>query len=286
MAPHPTYTGIHTCEMPAPTRDISQAAQDLRDAGICVIPEVIGGETLRKLRDAAYAAAEDDRDYGRLAPLPTDDEHTQRVWGLMSRSPRFGELIEHPLALELVRSLLGWPALLSNYSANILSPGAGSMPLHADQSFSLEPWQSAEDMNIAWCVDDYTAENSATEIVPGSHLNGGKVRPEDRSYPTQPIIAPVGSLIAIDGRIWHKNGVNRSENTRCTLFAVYTLPVLACTENWTLSLNPMTRQYASETMQTLLGFRPTTRMRVNSVSWIDPAARSRTAAPPGPYEAT
>lgn len=269
--------------MPSPAADATQALKDFAETGACVIPNVLQGEKLRKLRDAIYAAAEDDREYDRMAPFITDDEHTQRVWGLMNRSPRFGELVEHPLALEVVRATLGWPALLSNYSANILSPGAGSMPLHADQSFSIEPWKSAEVLNIAWCIDDYTAENGATEIVPGSHIDGRKVRPEDSGYPTTPIIAPAGSMIAIDGRIWHKNGVNRSQATRCTLFAVYTLPVLAGTENWSLSINPMTKQYASETMLTLLGFRPTTRMRINSVSWVDPAARDLVPQSSGPY---
>lgn len=74
MASSSTSGEIHSCEMPLPTRDITEAAHAFKTTGICVIPEVIFGEKLRKLRNAIYSAAEDDREYGRVAFLLTDDQ--------------------------------------------------------------------------------------------------------------------------------------------------------------------------------------------------------------------
>ena len=51
---------------------------------------------------------------------------------LSNRDPLFAALAEHPLAMQWVRATLGWPALLSNISANITGPGALTGVLHAD----------------------------------------------------------------------------------------------------------------------------------------------------------
>ena len=52
----------------------------------------------------------------------------------------FEDLAFHALAVEFVKNVLGWPALLGNISANITGPGGGEMILHADQIFVPEPW--------------------------------------------------------------------------------------------------------------------------------------------------
>lgn len=266
-------------EPPLPTDDVNQALGDFSDAGVCIIPNVISDEKLGKLRAATLAAADDDREYGRETILPGDDKHVRRVWGLVNRSPRFAELVEHPLALTFVRASLGWPVLLSNFIANILEPGNERMFMHADQAFSPPPWRKADLLNICWCIDDFTADNGATMVGPGTHLLGRQVGPDDREYPLVSLIAPAGSMIAIDGRIWHSSGSNRSQEPRAALFATYIVPELSCTENWALSLNPLERQYASETLLQLLGFRPTAknlRMMINGNLKIEGAGATRT----------
>ncbi len=52
----------------------------------------------------------------------------------------FTDLVEHPTALDMMNSVLGWPVLLGNISANITGPGGGEMVLHADQNSVPEPW--------------------------------------------------------------------------------------------------------------------------------------------------
>ena len=83
--------------------------------------------------------------------------------GTSSRDPVFANLVEDPLAPGLVKSTIGWPALLGNISANITGPGGGEMVLHADQIFVPEPWPARpQGVNLAWCGDDFTDENGAT----------------------------------------------------------------------------------------------------------------------------
>ena len=160
-----------TTELPALTRDLDRALEDIREFGVARIEGVLEGTSLARVRDALYRAAASDRERGwntRFIMDNPEDKTNQRVWGLLSRDPVFSDLAEHPTALHFVRAVLGWPAMLSNISANITGLGGGEMVLHADQGFAPQPWGGIQGLNVAWAIDDFTDENGATRLVPGS----------------------------------------------------------------------------------------------------------------------
>ncbi len=167
----------------------------------------------------------------------------------------------------MVRAAIGWPALLSNLSANITSPGSGEMYLHADQSLSPLPWNRPHSVNIIWCLSDFTDAVGATRVVPGSHNFNRPANAEDQSLDTVAAEASAGSIIIMEGRMWHKTGPNRSGNTeRLGVFGYYTLPIFLPQENWWLSLDPSVRQFGSDTLLQLLGFKESSPMgRVNGL---------------------
>jgi ectoine hydroxylase-related dioxygenase (phytanoyl-CoA dioxygenase family) len=179
-----------------------------------------------------------------------------RVWNVLSRSPVFIDLVEHPVALRLLRSVLGWPMLLGNLSANITGPGGGEMVLPADQIFIPTTWpDTPQGANAAWCADDFTAKTGATCFVPGSHLLNRPPTADDRDEPV-PMEAPAGSLVVFNSRIWHRTGNNRTaDQRRAGIFGWYTRPIYRPQENWFLSLDPSVRQFASDDLLVLLGYR-------------------------------
>src|SRR5262245_61989918 len=159
--------------LPQPTRDLDRAERDLRDYGLCLVTDVLTKPQLERARTALYEAAADDLAQGREQPHFGLDygDGNQRVWNVLSRDPVFAELVEHPVALRFVRAVVGWPALLGNLSANIVGPGAAASMLHADQIFVPEPWPAEpQGVNVAWCLDAFTARNGATQAVPRSHF--------------------------------------------------------------------------------------------------------------------
>jgi ectoine hydroxylase-related dioxygenase (phytanoyl-CoA dioxygenase family) len=242
--------------LPAPVRDIAAALRDLRELGVCVIPELLSREQLTRARDAMYRAADDDRARGRAQHgfgLDVDDKNV-RVWNLLNRDPVFCDLAEHPVAMELVRATLGWPALLSNISGNITGPGASRGVLHADQIFVPEPWTaSPQGMNVAWCVDDFTRENGATELVVGSHRWNRMPTEADAGVRMVAAEAPAGSVFAFESRVWHRTGANSTaDRRRAAVFPFYTTPIYRPQENWFLSLSPGVVNSASDTLLTLL----------------------------------
>lgn len=246
--------------VPPPTRDLAQGLANIAEYGLTIVPDVLVGDQLTRARDALYRAAESDRARGREQKFGLDyahDDTNQRVWNVLSRDPVFEDLAFHAIAVDYVKAVLGWPALLGNISANITGPGGGEMVLHADQIFVPEPWASdPQGLNVAWCLDDFTEANGATRFAPGSHKLNRAPRPQDSAAETVPMEAPAGSAVVFESRVWHKTGHNRTAaEQRAGVFAWYTKPIYRTQENWFLSLRPEVRQYASDEALVLLGYK-------------------------------
>jgi ectoine hydroxylase-related dioxygenase (phytanoyl-CoA dioxygenase family) len=246
--------------LPAPVRDVDQGLRDLEQYGLAIMPDVLTGDTLKRCRDALYSAAESDNARGRAQRLALDyveDTTNRRVANVLSRDPVFEDLAAHPIAVRYVREVLGWPALLSNMSANITGPGGGEMVLHADQLFVPDPWPAApQGLNVAWCIDDFTAANGGTRFVPGSHKLNRAPGPDDAETVSVALEAPAGSIVVFESRLWHKTGFNRTPSEqRAGIFSWYSRWIYRTQENWFLSLRPEVRQFASDEMLVLLGYR-------------------------------
>lgn len=214
--------------------------RDLDELGYCVIPGLLDPREVERLRVALdRAAAEDDAsgDAQRYGPGLVN----QRVWALLNRGDEFVDLALHPLALEFVRARMGRDVLLANLSANITAPGGDREigRLHTDQGYLPEPWPHILATNVAWFLDDFTVENGATIVVPGSHLSG--VDPSHELEPVAPaqLTGPAGTMAVVDGRLHHATGLNHTQDQkRRGIFATFCPPFIRTQENWTRSLDP------------------------------------------------
>ncbi len=244
--------------LPPATTDLEQAESDLRDHGICLVTGVLKPDQLADAHTALYRAARQDSEQGkRLDGFGLDyGNGNHRVWNVLSRDPVFVKLVEHPAALKLVKATLGWPALLGNLSANIALPLSEGGRLHADQIFVPEPWPARpQGCNVSWLLDDFNADNGATEVVPMSHLLNRSPTPDDQIR-SVPIIAPAGTMVAFDSRVWHRTGANQTTGTsRAAIFAWYSRPIYRTQENWFLSLSPWVLEGASDELLTLLAWK-------------------------------
>ncbi len=110
-------------------------------------------------------------------------------------------------------------------------------------------------MNFSWLLDDYTADNGATEVVPGSHRAGDAADPSTLAADAVPVIAPAGTLMVFESRLWHRTGCNRSPKPRAALFGWYTRPIYRTQENWFLSLDQQVVEQATDELLVLLGYK-------------------------------
>jgi ectoine hydroxylase-related dioxygenase (phytanoyl-CoA dioxygenase family) len=178
----------------------------------------------------------------------------QRVWNLINKGEIFQRLVLNAVARRLVKRLLGPDALLFSISANIACKGGKAQVLHGDQVFAPVTTPYPLITNCLWMLDEFTDENGATRVVPGSHLAGRWPEPEE-AIDTFPATGPRGTIMVWDGRLWHGAGVNTTDEPRRGLLAAYCAPFVRQQENATVSLSPEVLETSSDELLTLLGFR-------------------------------
>ena len=236
----------------------AQALAELRSHGVAVIQHVLAADAALAVRAALLEAAAESERRGAATFMPALDPNASniRVFNLLDMHPVFRELIVHPLALALMRGMLGEHISISNFTANIALPGSRSMSLHSDQALvSPEPWLAPWSGNIIWCLDDVTFENGGTLYLQGSHrFTRRDELPANPLAQLRPFTAPRGSIVAMDGRVWHTSGANvTADRERALLFGYYCVDFLRPQTNFNVVLSEATKAQLSPELFALLG---------------------------------
>lgn len=250
--------------LPAPTTDRERARDDLDRHGYCLIAGALGQDEVTALRASVVDLADLAMRSGRA--YTDGGGANQRIWQLLNRGDAFADLAIHPTALEMIGHLLGGHPqfgvddglpqfLLSSITANIAGPGGDAMQLHADQVFLPHPWPPFPVVaNVLWMLDDFTDENGATRILPGTHLT--ETPPAaDAAAETVAAEAPAGTAMVFEGRLWHGTGRNvTTDQRRHAILAYYCKPWIRQQENSTVSVRRDVLANASPALRRLLGF--------------------------------
>ncbi|MFV0316786.1 MAG: phytanoyl-CoA dioxygenase family protein [Microthrixaceae bacterium] len=239
----------------APTDDVDRLVDE---QGWAVLPAVLSHDEVLQARNALLRAAEASEARGIPTRMDYLDPggHNVRVYDLVEYDPVFAQLLLHPGVIAHVSPLLDGDLSVSNFSANIALPGSRSMNAHNDQSTVMpEPWSTRYTLNAIWCLDDIDSSNGATRYLPGSHLyTCFDEVPEDPTEGMESFQAAAGSVLIMDGRLWHTSGENSTTNReRALLFAFYARSFLRPQNNWSRSLSRETRKSLDPTLREWLG---------------------------------
>lgn len=212
------------------------------------------------LPDAEMAALADEiAPWLAATPNGRDDftgHQTTRTGALVARSPRVRDLVMHPLVHALCNDLLKpycerWQLHLTQ--AIRIRPGQKAQVIHRDRwAWGTHLAHVEPQLNTIWAVTDFTAENGATQLVPGS-LGW----PDDRVTQPHEIVPAVmkrGSVLVYSGGVFHGGGENRSDHDRIGLNLTYTLGWLRQEENQYLSCPPAIARSLDPALQAVLGY--------------------------------
>jgi len=150
---------------------------------------------------------------------------TDRLADLVNKDPVFRVCFTDPRVLACIAHVLGGFKLSSlNFRAAL--PGRGHQALHTDWGRPVAPGEY-QVCNSIWLLDDFTADNGATRVVPGSHRLG--VPPRDAmpdpaaAHPGEvQLIAPAGTVVIFNSHLWHGGTRNRTGLPRRALHAYFT----------------------------------------------------------------
>ena len=118
----------------------------------------------------------------------------------------FEEWILNPTLYTMIDYLMRGQQQLSSLTSFVKWRGdRDSLGLHSDsppdRDGRLPPCSDVA--NAAYCLTDYTLDNGAIAMVPGSHLFCRQPRAGEGESRAVPVEAPAGSLIVWHGNIWH-----------------------------------------------------------------------------------
>jgi ectoine hydroxylase-related dioxygenase (phytanoyl-CoA dioxygenase family) len=184
-----------------------------------------------------------------------EGHRTVRIYNLLVHGEQYERIPVHEEVLPVVEGVLGRGCLVSSLSSISIDPGESAQPIHADdQLIPLPRPHPALVCNSMWALTDFTEENGATRIVPGSHRWDHAPdygRPHEGSMPAE---MPKGSVLIWHGSLWHGGGANRSERRRVGIAMNYCAGYVRQQENQQMGIPREIARGFSPRLRELVGY--------------------------------
>jgi ectoine hydroxylase-related dioxygenase (phytanoyl-CoA dioxygenase family) len=196
----------------------------LDEQGFIVFERFLDANTLEALRRRVEELfAEEGENAGSEF---RQEPQARRLANLVDKGAIFQKVFASPPVLNAVGYVLGPRFKLSSLNARSADPfSPEAQPLHCDAG-SLPDDHGYCVCNSIWLLDDFTPENGATRIVPGSH-KWGKLPQNVLTDPLAPhpdeilVLAPAGSVVVMNTHAWHGGTANRTSTPRRALHSFY-----------------------------------------------------------------
>lgn len=181
---------------------------------------------------------------------------TRRLGGILGISRAAADILAHPLVLRVADHVLKPHCesyRIGSSTAIEIMPGEGDQVLHRDDDFypirvpGIE-WQ----ISAMVALTDFTAENGATRVVPGSQ----DMRDIDGIADSEIVqaVMPRGSILFYLGRAVHAGGRNNTDLPRTGLITTYSLGWLRQEENHYLTIPRDVAESYPDPVRRLIGY--------------------------------
>jgi len=196
--------------------------RQLDEQGYLVLPGLMPPALLGALRrriDELFA-----EEGGRAGSEFKTEPGARRLANLVNKGEIFEQVILTPEVIDAMAHVLGPKFKLSSLNVRSADPHTGDpQPLHADSA------AIADDLgywvcNSIWMLDDFTPENGATRMVPGSH-RWRRVPPPGMyaAHPEEQLVTgKAGMVVIMNAHMWHGGTANRTGAPRRAMHVYYT----------------------------------------------------------------
>ncbi len=229
--------------------DVDQVASQLEDDGFAVI------ENYLSLQDVATKRADLER---ILASNPTGRNEfegfaTQRIYAVFAKTRTFDAQAIDPLILGVLERVLGPGFQLSAPVGISIGPGEKAQPVHRDDGvYPVARPHRELVVNTMWALDDFTEDNGATVVIPGSHKWIDE-KPSAGSTVVRAVM-PAGSVMLFVGSIYHGGGANLTIHPRLGVILEFCAGWVRPQENHVLGVPREIVKDLDPKLQELLGY--------------------------------
>ena len=198
--------------------------EDLDRRGYVLVEDVLNAEMLETVRNRVEELY--DLEGENAGSEFRKEPGARRLANLVDKGEIFQQLIAMPDILERVGHVLGPQFKLSSFNARSANPySTEAQPLHCDAA-ALPDEKGFWVCNTIWLLDDFTPENGATRVIPGSQ-NWRKLPQDALLNPAEPrpdevlVLGRAGSVVVMNTHAWHGGTANRTAHHRRALHAFY-----------------------------------------------------------------
>jgi ectoine hydroxylase-related dioxygenase (phytanoyl-CoA dioxygenase family) len=185
-----------------------------------------------------------------------DGQFTRRTGSLVARCPAARQLVMDPLVVATARNFLSQATTIQLHLTQIISiePGETAQKLHRDQmAFDFYPFPADYHVqcNTMWALTDFTVENGATRIRPGTSAM------TDHEAEGVPIIQAEmgrGGVLFYDGKVLHGGGANVSDGVRQGVNITYAVGWVRQEENQFLACPPEVARTLDDDLLKMMGY--------------------------------
>jgi ectoine hydroxylase-related dioxygenase (phytanoyl-CoA dioxygenase family) len=223
-----------------------EALEALRADGYVILRDVLPDSVLQQARNALVPLL-DCQPWGKGEFF---GNRTRRVHNILAKTRAVDPLVAHPAVLELLRGTLTQPQV-SIVNAIEIHPGETAQFLHQDDVvFPIARPHPPLIVNTMWALTEFTAENGATRLVPGSQ--------DATELDENPLIVTAemepGSVLVWNGGLFHGGGANHAQQPRLGLNVNYNCRWLRQQENQYLAIPKEVAASLSDEFLRLLGY--------------------------------
>ena len=203
----------------------------LNDYGYLNLGQLLTAEQVKQVNDrlAALLQTEGDHAGSELAESKyirhPKEEGADRLADLVNKGEIFDIFYTHPRVLAGIEAVLGQHYKLSSLNYRAAKPNKGLQKLHVDWKNTVVSG-SYQVCNSIWLLDDFTADNGATRIVPGTHKwnilpDEAMTNANDKHPDEIRIIAPAGSVFIFNSHVWHGGTTNQTNHDRRSIHSYF-----------------------------------------------------------------
>jgi ectoine hydroxylase-related dioxygenase (phytanoyl-CoA dioxygenase family) len=196
--------------------------RQLDDFGYLVLPDLMGRELLARVRQRVEELFAEEG--ARAGSEFKQEPNARRLANLVNKGEIFEQVILQPRVLAAMEHVLGPEFKLSSLNVRSADPlGDCAQPWHAD-SGAIADGRGYWVANSVWMLDDFTPDNGATRMLPGSHRWRRLPPPENNE--AQPgealVLGKAGTVVVMNAHMWHGATANRTNFERRAMHGYYT----------------------------------------------------------------